>query len=175
MTSGGSWRSASSTITASPTARSRPAVRATWCPKLRESRMRRNRSSFWAASSISSYVRSRLPSSTRIASASPSSASITSMSRLDSSPMTASSSWAGITSEYVRAGPVEPSRDPSGTATEQVYLGRSAGPRAVSGRLGAAGSLDARSGEVPSNRPWGGQADAPPSVPHDPPGASGTR
>ena len=65
------------TITASPAARSTPAVSAIWCPKFRESRTSRKRGSALAASTISSYVRSRLPSSTKIVSASPSSASMT--------------------------------------------------------------------------------------------------
>ena len=49
------------TTTASPVARSTPAVSATWWPKLRERLTRRNRGSPAVASAISLYVRSRLP------------------------------------------------------------------------------------------------------------------
>ena len=64
ITSGGSWRSASISTTASPRAASSPAVSATWWPKLRESFSSRSRGSRAARLGSASQEPSVDPSST---------------------------------------------------------------------------------------------------------------
>ncbi|CAH2400031.1 hypothetical protein MES5069_240016 [Mesorhizobium escarrei] len=88
------------TMTASPAAASMPAVIATWWPKLRESSISRKRGSTATTLRRYSTLPSRLPSSTKIASASPSNRQISELIRSISRGSTCSSLYMGRTSEY---------------------------------------------------------------------------
>ena len=90
--------------TASPEAKSSPAVRAIWCPKFLARQSSLTRSSRPWSSLSTSRLRSVLPSSTKMNSASPRISRATASSRRCSSGSTSSSSRIGMTKEIFSMG-----------------------------------------------------------------------